>query len=127
MKKNDLKKLLSIVEEKYYIDNDWEKQKDISVYWKDLEWEILEVKEELRENNSVYLEDELWDIFRCYINLLKKLEKEWYIESLEKVFSHADKKFTQRINGRKNGISWETTKEIQKQELKKEHNLKYNS
>ncbi len=127
MKKIDLKKLLSIVEEKYYIDNDWEKQKDISVYWKDLEWEILEVKEELRENNSVYLEDELWDIFRCYINLLKKLEKEWYIESLEKVFSHADKKFTQRINGRKNGISWETTKEIQKQELKKEHNLKYNS
>lgn len=127
MKKVDLKKLLSIVEEKYYIDNDWEKQKDILVYWKDLEWEILEVKEELRENNSVYLEDELWDIFRCYINLLKKLEKEWYIESLEKVFSHADKKFTQRINGRKNGISWETTKEIQKQELKKEHNLKYNS
>lgn len=127
MKKVDLENLFSIIEEKYFIDNDGKDKKDISVYWKDLEWEIEEVKAELKENNAVYLEDELGDIFRCYINLLKKLEKEWYIESLENVFSHADKKFAQRINGRKNGISWQTTKEIQKQELKKEHDLKYNS
>ncbi len=127
MKKVDLENLFSIIEEKYFIDNGWENKKDISVYWKDLEWEIEEVKEKLKQNNSVYLEDELGDIFRCYINLLKKLEKEWYIESLENVFSHADKKFSQRINGRINGISWQTTKEIQKQELKKEHDLKYNS
>ncbi|MGE4443548.1 MAG: MazG nucleotide pyrophosphohydrolase domain-containing protein [Candidatus Altimarinota bacterium] len=127
MKKVDLENLFSIIEEKYFIDNGGENKKDISVYWKDLEGEIEEVKEELKQNNSVYLEDELGDIFRCYINLLKKLEKEGYIESLENVFSHADKKFSQRINGRKNGISWQTTKEIQKQELKKEHDLKYNS
>lgn len=127
MKKIDLENLLSIVEEKYYIDNDWENQKDISVYWKDLEWEMQEVLEELKENNAVYLEDELWDIFRCYLNFLKKLEKSWHIESLEKVFSHATEKFSERINGRKNGISWQVTKELQKQELKKEHNLKYNS
>ena len=59
--------------------------------------------------------------------LLKKLEKEWYIESLENVFLHADKKFSQRINGRKNGISWQITKQKQKDDLKKEHNIKYNS
>ncbi len=126
MKKIDLTNLLKLVEEKYEIDtNEWH-GKEIWFYLSELEWEISEVREELKKDNSVYLEDELWDIFRCYLNFLKKLEKNWYIESVEEVFLHADKKFSDRINWRRNWIDWEITKKLQKEELKNRHNLKYN-
>lgn len=126
MKKIDLTNLLKLVEEKYEIDTNERHWKEIWFYLSELEWEISEVREELRKDNSVYLEDELWDIFRCYLNFLKKLEKNWYIESVEEVFLHADKKFSDRINWRRNWIDWETTKKLQKEELKNRHNLKHN-
>lgn len=126
MKKIYLTNLLQLIEEKYEIDtNEWH-WKEIWFYLSELENEIEEVKAELKENNWVYLEDELWDIFRCYLNFLKKLEKNWYIESIEEVFLHADKKFSERIIWRRNWIDWENTKKLQKEELKNRHNLQYN-
>lgn len=97
-----------------------------------IEWVECELKEacdEIRKNNSVYLEDELWDVFWDYICLLNSLKEEGYIESVENVFKRCDKKFGERIpfvRENKNEWAWWEIKKIQKQELKEEHNNKYN-
>lgn len=123
MKKIDLDKLLKLVEEKYFIDLESKHWVENWFYLWELECEIAEVKQELKENNKVYLEDELWDIFRCYLNFLKKLEKNWYIESIENVFLHAEEKFSERLNWMKDWISWEYIKKKQKENLKNRDNL----
>lgn len=126
MKKIDLEKLINLVREKYIIDqNEWHAKEPWFYLW-ELESEIKEVKEELRENNSIYLEDELWDILRDYLNFLAKLEKSWYIDNIENVINHSSEKFHQRIDWKRNWILWNEVKGKQKEELKKRHNLKYN-
>jgi len=89
----------------------------IDVYKKWLIWEIEEAFDEIKEDNSVYLEDELWDIFWTYITLLQWLKKRWYIESVEKVFERSYKKFAWRMDYViKNDYpnSWKEIKDIQK-------------
>lgn len=88
-----------------------------------------EAFDEIRKDNSVHLEDELWDIFWTYACLLQSLEKRWYIESVENVFKRCDKKFGERIPFvRENTYdwAWEVIKKKQKKELKEEHEEKYN-
>lgn len=89
-------------------------------------WEVEESKEEHKKNNSVYLEDELGDILWTYLNSIYFLEKEGLID-MDQVFKRCIKKYTQRTNGMRDGISWYDIKDIQKEELKKEHNKKYNA
>jgi len=101
-------------------------------YFDYMPWEIEEVIEQFKENNTVYLEDELWDILWIYMNLLVKLEREELITSRKEVMKRAIKKYSWRIENlwqktieeRQN--YWETVKVKQKEELKKEHNKKYN-
>lgn len=97
--------------------------------------ELEEVITELKHNNSVYLEDELWDIFWTYICLLNSLKEEWYITSVEKVFNRCNKKFSERIEWvrwEKNYTwwlrwwIWAKVKAKQKEELLKEH-IKFNT
>ena len=126
-----------IIEEKYHINSStaqktYPKHKPIEA-WLDpktyAEWIIDELKEaedEMRENNSVYLEDELWDIFWDYLNMLYCLEKKWYITK-ENVFKRCEKKFLERTDALRNEISWNDIKKKQKKELLEEHNTKYNS
>ena len=96
-----------------------------------VEWiknELEEVDAEIRENNSVYLEDELWDVFWDYMCLLHSLKNEWKISSIEKVFERSYKKFSERVW--ENGDQWHKWAEVkakQKEELKKEHNKLYNN
>ena len=100
----------------------------IDVYKKWLVWEIEEAFDEIKKDNSVYLEDELWDIFWTYITLLQWLKKRWYITSVEKVFDRSYNKFNWRLDYViKNDYpnSWKEIKDIQKIERKKEHNEKY--
>ena len=100
----------------------------IDVYKKWLVWEIEEAFDEIKKDNSVYLEDELWNIFWTYITLLQWLKKRWYISSVEKVFDRSYKKFNWRLDYViKNDYpnSWKEIKDIQKIERKKEHNEKY--
>lgn len=123
---SSLEKLLKLVEKKYYLDKSVYHWEEVSFYLSKLEDEIKEVKDEIKENNSIYLEDELSDIFRCYLNFLKRLEKDWYIDSLENVLIHCEKKYSKRIEDKEIWINWEETKKKQKEELLKEHNLKYN-
>jgi NTP pyrophosphatase (non-canonical NTP hydrolase) len=106
----------------------WEKKYSIDVYKKWLIWEIDEAFNEIKKDNSVYLEDELWDIFRTYTVLLQGLQKEWYITDISKVFERSYEKFSWRLdyiikNDHPN--SWKEIKNIQKIEREKEHNTKY--
>lgn len=83
--------------------------------------EIEEVQEELKEDNYIYLEDELGDIFWDYVCFLESLEQEWKINKA-RVFERCYAKFSGRLNldGSNNG-DWNSVKKIQKEELKKEH------
>ncbi|MDR2416184.1 MAG: nucleotide pyrophosphohydrolase [Candidatus Peribacteria bacterium] len=72
-----------------------------STYFRELRKEVDEALAENTENNSVYLEDELGDIFWDYIMLLNALTSEGKITSVENVFERCYQKFSERIN--KNG------------------------
>ena len=124
-----LTKLLKLVKEKYSIDKKQDWYKGSITYFDWLKDEIEEVREELKENNSVYLEDELWDILRDYLNLIESLKWEWKISSLENIVLRAEKKYFERVKAikwKKDKVSpWFETKSKQKEGLKKEHNLRY--
>ncbi len=62
-----------------------------------LKWEIEEAIVEIKDNNSVHLEDELWDVFWTYLCLLHSLKDEWKITSVEKVFERCYSKFWERV------------------------------
>lgn len=92
--------------------------------------EVVEAKKEIKKDNSVYLEDELWDIFWTYVCMLTSLEKEWYI-SRDKVFERTFKKYAERIDyvevqNKDRPWSWEEIKKIQKERREQEHNNFYN-
>lgn len=96
-------------------------------YFEQIPEEIQEALDENRLNNSVYLEDELWDVLWCYLCLLNWLISEWKITSVEKVFERSYKKFTGRIEEENwaNNWKWQEVKKNQKVELKIESELKY--
>lgn len=89
--------------------------------------ELAEVKEEMKKDNMIYLEDELSDIMRNYMNLLYLLEDEWKISSWKKVFERSYSKFSERVNDQFNWIRWKETKVRQKRNLKAEHSSYYKS
>ena len=92
------------------------------IWWFD--GEVKEAKDEIKRNNSVYLEDELGDIFWTYMRLLYSLEKEWYIDA-KRVFERCETKFRQRVEAVENDISWDDIKTLQKETLEKEHKKRY--
>lgn len=124
---DNLKQLIQTVKVKEQIDqkNDWSNGSE--TYFEEMQKEIQETLVEYKSNKQVYLEDELGDILWDYLNLLTNLEKENKIESIEKIFQRANKKYTQRVTGIQNGTGWDKVKQIQKQELKQEQeNLENN-
>ena len=93
--------------------------------------EIDEVKDELKEKNSVFLEDEIWDCFWILFCLSQVLEKEWKIKSLENIFKRIEKKYKQRLVAVFSGDfenkdkCWQEAKKKQKKELILEHEKLY--
>ncbi|NDK09110.1 nucleotide pyrophosphohydrolase [Candidatus Gracilibacteria bacterium] len=92
--------------------------------------EMDEVKEQIKPDNKVYLEDELGDVLWGYICLLQIFEKNGYIKDTKKVFERCYKKLSERIDAHKKQDSttygsWVETKKKQKQELFDEHNCLY--
>jgi len=136
MQENIFKQLIQIVDKKFQLNQTvWEKMFPWENIEKWLKWgtyldsiieEVEEAKVEIKPHNSVYLEDELWDILWDYINMLHCFEKEWYINQ-EKVFERCLKKYKKRIDSMQKWVSWDEIKISQKQELTTEHNIKYNS
>lgn len=95
-------------------------------YYDWLFWELEEAKQEYKEDNLVYLEDELWDILWDYLCLLHALEVEWKISSAEKVFERSYKKFSGRIKDTwSNMWDWKEVKAKQNEERIKEHEKLY--
>lgn len=93
-------------------------------YFEEIQNEIQETIEEYKNNNQIYLEDELGDILWDYINLLINLENENKIHSIEKIFQRANTKYSERINAIQNNISWSEIKIHQKEKQEQEQNQK---
>ena len=87
--------------------------------------EIEEMHSELKKDNTIYLEEELGDIFWDYLNLIHILKEKGYIESYTNIFKASRKKFKARIHGDLKWFSWQDIKKKQKQENKKKHTEKY--
>lgn len=67
--------------------NRFAKRKDAGKkYLKEVIEGTEESLDEYKKNNKVYLEDELGDIFWDYLQALKILERDNYINSVEEVF-----------------------------------------
>lgn len=99
-------------------------------YFEEIPKELDEVIEQDQLNNSVYLEDELWDVFWDYLMLLQSLKHEWKITSIDAVVERAYNKFSERVwkDGHywvEDQIDWEQIKKWQKVRLKEEHEEKY--
>lgn len=92
-----LTEFLKIIEEKseYDRNNPWYVGSE--TYLEGIADEIKEVKAEMRDENQIFLTDELTDILWDYLNLLSSLKKEGKIESIEAVIQHAERKYGQRI------------------------------
>jgi NTP pyrophosphatase (non-canonical NTP hydrolase) len=92
-------------------------------YFSKLVEEVSEAACENMENNKIYLENELGDIFRDYMCLLQSLKAEWKIESIDSVLERSYNKFIQRVgeHGKWLSTPWDEIKKIQKEALKKEN------
>jgi NTP pyrophosphatase (non-canonical NTP hydrolase) len=102
--------------------------KDLSEeYLKGLIDEVEEVSVEVKENNAVFLADELSDIAWDYACVLALLEDGGYIESAEGVLAHGFKKYSQRAPAFLDVTEepWNIVKAKQKEELKQRHEEKY--
>ncbi|MDD2907663.1 MAG: MazG nucleotide pyrophosphohydrolase domain-containing protein [Candidatus Gracilibacteria bacterium] len=119
---------LSAKRVKYLIEKQISFYKGNKTYLDGIREELLEVEQEIKENNSVYLEDELGDVFWDYLCFIHALENEGKISSVEKVFERCYKKFGERVGYDGNGgDNWQEVKDAQKKELKLEHNKLYNN
>lgn len=96
-------------------------------YLNGLKDEVEEVSVEIKENNAVYLEDELSDIAWDYACVLASLESKGLIESAEAVLLHGLQKYSERAPAflEASEEHWDAVKKIQKEELKKRHEALY--
>jgi NTP pyrophosphatase (non-canonical NTP hydrolase) len=98
-------------------------------YLQALKDEAEEVTAEVKEDNSVYLTDELSDIAWDYAMILALLESRGYILSAEEVLTHGFNKYYERTPALRESSSemWQAIKKTQKEELKKRHEEKHGS
>lgn len=96
-------------------------------YLAGLKDEIEEVRDEIREENQIHLEDELSDVAWDYACVLAQLEQAGYIESAEAVIAHGLTKYSQRAPAFLEATEepWEAVKAKQKAELKQRHEELY--
>jgi len=99
-------------------------------YFEELPQEIAEALNESRDDNTVYLEDELGDVFWDYLMLLNTLKLEWKITSVDMVLERAYNKFSERVGKDWNKVlldqsEWKEIKNNQKVKRKQEHEEKY--
>lgn len=96
-------------------------------YLQGLTDEIKEVTDEIKENNAVYLEDELSDIAWDYACVLACLEAGGHIKSAEAVLNHGYEKYQERAPAflHPNEEAWDAVKKEQKTTLKQRHEETY--
>ena len=135
-----IKKILEL-SDRNLTSNNWARRDGAGrKYLLEVKEEVDEALEEYKKNNSVYLEDELGDVFWVLLQSYKVLEKQKYIDSVEGIFSHLFNKFSERVEifekkevwdeiDRK-GLDcvpdeWVKVKNKQKEELRKKNKEKY--
>ena len=101
------------------------KSSNAQFYYQWLQDELEEIQAEMKPNNAVYLEDELGDILRDYMNMLYLLQQEWLITDWKKVFERSQNKYHERVADQLDGKLRKETKARQKQVLADEHKEKY--
>lgn len=96
-------------------------------YLSGLKDEVEEVSVEIKENNTVYLQDELSDIAWDYACVLASLEQRGLIESAEAVLAHGLEKYSQRAPAflEASEDHWDAVKMTQKEVLRKRHEELY--
>ena len=121
-----IEELINLAKRNHRIDLKRGEEKYLDPKWalQELKSEIEEVKEEINNLNTPYLEDELGDILWGLFMLMTKLEEKKYIESFDKVFQRALKKYKERIlpltGTEKDDEIWKEIKKRQKKQLQEE-------
>ena len=124
----NLKRTIELVSKKCDLDITREDKDLIDPYWllDAIVKEAQEVKEEIKPNNSPYLEDELGDILWGWIALVEKLKRQGFVGTHEDIFRRMLKKYQERIEPLDGTMrdydTWKEVKERQKQSLEEETN-----
>lgn len=84
-----IEKLLNLSREKLEKGIEISTYEHIRFHFNRVVCESSEVRKHFKENNVIFLEDELTDIFWDYRLLLRLMEKGGYIRSMDNVFSRA--------------------------------------
>jgi NTP pyrophosphatase (non-canonical NTP hydrolase) len=121
------------IQQKYELhQRDEPERNDRKKYADGLVDEVREVKEEARDDNAVYLEDELGDILWDYMNMLYIFEQEGKIGSIQAVFDRSMKKYSERVEAVMKGSViaekksyWDEVKKKQKEGNRVEHEMRY--
>ena len=122
----NMKSLIDLVAYKHQIDLKRKEAKYISNSWllDEIVAEVKEVREEIKPNNTPYLEDELGDILWGWLMLVEKLRADGLISSHENIMARALKKYKERIEPLRgtpiDDKTWQEVKLKQKKELKRE-------
>ena len=123
-------KLIELVDFKHQIDIKRGKAKYMDLNWimEEIIDEVREVKEEIKENNHIYIDDELADILWGWLMLVKKTNNKNLSSDIETVTQKALIKYSQRVNSLRGDIKdnrrWKDVKELQKRRLEEEHRSK---
>ena len=122
----NLKRTIELVSKKCDLDITREEKDLMNPYWllDAIVKEAQEVKEEIKPNNSPYLEDELGDILWGWIALVEKLKRQGFVGTHEDIFRRMLKKYQERIEPLDGTMrdydTWKEVKERQKQSLEDE-------
>lgn len=106
----DLTTLIDVAKRKREFDktNPWFKGPES--YLNDISSEVDEVLETLPRGDLSHLEEELGDVIWDTLNAILALEKSHSVD-IHSVLRRAAKKYTYRINGLEQGLSWQEVKE----------------
>ncbi len=117
--------IFHLVEQKY----NYSLQKDAPrathvPYLTNLQLDMSSIQDQIRANNNVKLEADLWGVLRDFCNMIYTLEKEWYIDSVYSVIERTLETYEERVNGVKEWQDREASKWLQKERLFQEQVLR---
>ena len=121
------KKLIELVDLKNEIDIKRGEARHMDINWtlNEIIDEVREVREEIKESNHTYLDDELADILWGWLMLTKKTNYKNLSSNIETIVKKTLTKYSQRITPLKGDKDdhkrWKEVKKIQKRRLEEEH------
>jgi len=120
-------KLIELVDIKNKIDIKRGDSKYMNIEWmlNQIVEEVNEVKNEVKENNHIYLDDELADILWAWLMLVEKTHFKGLSSDINTIVDKAFSKYSQRVlplkGTQEDKTIWKNIKSIQKRRLEEEH------